>query len=106
MKVEKSKSERKWETARGFLEEKDIIEDWIIALGKAASARTWIARQGYHLREDSGYAAIRLEKNSYTIIDVVYQGWQFVAHREYTSECVIYAAMLLYQRLKRDKVLA
>lgn len=67
-------------------------------------ARKWIRKQGYHLRHSGGYAAIRLEKNSYTIIEVKTDVGRFIIGK-LTNDCICYATMLLYRRLKRDGVI-
>lgn len=74
-----------------------------LAETRVYEAKKWIRQQGYHLRHHAGYAAIRLEKNSYTIIEVQTEHSHFM-NELCTSDCICYAAMLLYRRLKRDGV--
>lgn len=97
-------SQRPWRTSRIVLTPKDIWS-YPLAETRVHEARKWIRKQGYHLRTSGGYAAIRLEKNSYTIIEVKTDVGRFMEGK-LISDCICYAAMLLYQRLKRDKVIA
>ena len=96
--------QRKWTTERIVLTTNDIWPD-PLAEARVDEARKWIRRQGYHLRTHEGYAAIRLEKNSYTISEASTDIGKFLPN-QLTPDCICYAAMLLYRRLKRDNVIA
>ncbi len=103
VEIRTSIGQRRWETTHARLSLRDMLHGHL-AETSVYEARKWIRAQGYHLRTQAGYAAIRLEKNSYTIIEVSTDvvEWQ---GGNCTSDCVCYAAILLYRRLKREGVL-
>ncbi len=98
--------ERKWETVHAVLDSADIIK-FGFTLQQTEEARAWIRKRGYHLWTYGGYAAIRLEKNSYTIIGVRHS-CDLLSREDgkvFLGDCICYAAVLLYRRLKRDGVI-
>lgn len=106
--VEKTTSEykKKWVTERAIFYPEDVHKHKFTS-EMAGEAIRWIKKHGYHYWGGDSGVGIRLEKNSYTIIHV-----QVNDITDYPNEpiyifidCICYAAMLLYRRLKRDGVI-
>lgn len=108
--VKRTRAQKQMEAVSAELFPADI-DEYSFTRENMLEAERWIKKQGYHLRytniwnhEDTQkpYAAIRLEKNAYTIINV----YTDCPEHGCVKDVICYAAMLLYQRLKRDKVIA
>ena len=97
--------EKKWITEHIVLDNADIWPN-LLAETRVYEAQRFIRKQGYHLRTYPGYAGIRLEVNRYTIIEVETSELDIFHKEVCTADCICYAAMLLYRRLKRDGVIA
>lgn len=85
------------------------VAEYMFTRKQYNEAEKWIRYQGYHLWESGRGVGIRLEQTSYTVISVVVD--REVKYREDDwfypiIDATCYAVMLLYQRLKRDKVIA
>ncbi len=89
---------------------REDIAEYMFTKKHYNQAQEWIKSQGYHLWKGNSGVGIRLEKTQCTIISVVVHGGVHYCRDDIELYPIIdttcYAAMLLYQRLKRDNVIA